>query len=206
MKRLAAIENFGSMNVLCSDKTGTITEGKIGIRAAVDARGNRSEKTLLYAYLNAANETGFINPIDEALRANRPADCDGWKKLDELPYDFARKRLSILCENERRACSGYEGRAAADFGRFVRKSNRTTEHVTASTIARDQIDEQWRRFSSEGCRVLAVAYRRCGGDCLRIDRETETEMVFLGLVALSDPPKVGSRIDFARTSAISAFG
>ena len=70
VKRLAAIENFGSMNVLCSDKTGTITEGKIGIRAAVDARGNQSEKTLLYAYLNAANETGFINPIDEALRAN----------------------------------------------------------------------------------------------------------------------------------------
>ena len=100
VKRLAAIENFGSMNVLCSDKTGTITEGKIGIRAAVDARGNHSEKTLLYAYLNAANETGFINPIDEALRANPPADCDGWEKLDELPYDFARKRLSILCENK----------------------------------------------------------------------------------------------------------
>ena len=100
VKRLAAIENFGSMNVLCSDKTGTITEGKIGIRAAVDARGNHSEKTLLYAYLNAANETGFINPIDEALRANPPADCDGWEKLDELPYDFARKRLSILCEKK----------------------------------------------------------------------------------------------------------
>ena len=58
-------------------------------------------------------------------------------------------------------------------------------------VARDQIDEQWRRFSSEGSRVLAVAYRKCGGDCLRIDRETETEMVFLGLVALSDPPKDG---------------
>jgi len=66
VKRLAAIENFGSMNVLCSDKTGTITEGKIGIRAAVDAQGNHSEKTLLYAYLNAANQTGFVNPIDEA--------------------------------------------------------------------------------------------------------------------------------------------
>ena len=104
------------MNVLCSDKTGTITEGKIGIRASVDARGNHSEKTLLYAYLNAVHETGFINPIDEALRANPPANCDGWQKLDELPYDFARKRLSILCENKDGACSGYEGCVAAGFG------------------------------------------------------------------------------------------
>jgi P-type Mg2+ transporter len=70
VKRLAAIENFGSMNVLCTDKTGTITEGRIDVHAAVDARGDRSEKALLYAYLNAANETGFINPIDEALRAS----------------------------------------------------------------------------------------------------------------------------------------
>jgi P-type Mg2+ transporter len=190
VKRLAAIENFGSMNVLCSDKTGTITEGKIGIRAAVDARGNRSEKTLLYAYLNAANGTGFINPIDEALRANRPADCDGWKKLDELPYDFARKRLSILCEKKDARVLVTKGalRQVLAICSEVESNDGTRDSID---IARDQIDEQWRRFSSEGCRVLAVAYRRCGADCLRIDRETETEMVFLGLVVLSDPPKVG---------------
>ena len=190
VKRLAAIENFGSMNVLCSDKTGTITEGKIGIRAAVDARGNHSEKTLLYAYLNAANETGFINPIDEALRANPPANCDGWQKLDELPYDFARKRLSILCEKKDARVLVTKGalRQVLAICSEVEWSDGTRDSIDT---ARDQIDEQWRRFSSEGCRVLAVAYRRCGGDCLRIDRETETEMVFLGLVVLSDPPKVG---------------
>jgi P-type Mg2+ transporter len=190
VKRLAAIENFGSMNVLCSDKTGTITEGKIGIRAAVDARGNRSEKTLLYAYLNAANETGFVNPIDEALRANPPANCDGWQKLDELPYDFARKRLSILCEKKDARVLVTKGalRQVLAICSEVESNDGTRDSID---IARDQIDEQWRRFSSEGCRVLAVAYRRCGADCLRIDRETETEMVFLGLVVLSDPPKVG---------------
>jgi len=109
VKRLAAIENFGSMNVLCSDKTGTITEGKITIRAAIDAQGHPSEKTLLYAYLNAANETGFINPIDEALRANPPDDCTEWKKVDELPYDFARKRLSILFENPGESPESWRG-------------------------------------------------------------------------------------------------
>ena len=85
VKRLAAIENFGSMNVFCSDKTGTITEGNIDIRAAVDARGTECEKSMFYAYLNASNETGFINPIDEAIRAHPAWDCAGWKSSTSCP-------------------------------------------------------------------------------------------------------------------------
>ena len=193
VKRLAAIENFGSMNVLCSDKTGTITEGKIGIRAAVDAQGNHSEKTLLYAYLNAANQTGFVNPIDEALRANRPADCEGWKKLDELPYDFARKRLSILFEkNDTRVLvtKGALPQVLAICSE-AEWSDGTRDNIESPRRPRDQIDEQWRRFSSEGCRVLGVAYRSFAAECSRIDRASESEMIFLGLVVLSDPPKAG---------------
>ena len=189
VKRLAAIENFGSMNVLCSDKTGTITEGKIGVRAAVDTRGKSSERTLLYAYLNAANETGFINPIDEALRANQPADCDGWEKLDELPYDFARKRLSILCEKDARVLVTKGAlRQVLAICSEVEWSDGRRDSID---IARDQIDEQWRRLvrgMSGPRRGLSQVRRRM----LRIDRESETEMIFLGLVALSDPPKAGS--------------
>ena len=190
VKRLAAIENFGSMNVLCSDKTGTITEGKIGIRAAVDAAGNLSEKTLLYAYLNAANETGFINPIDEALRANPPVDGAGWKKLDELPYDFARKRLSILLEKADTRILVTKG-ALPQILSICSEVEWTGGTRDGIDVARKQIEQQWRKFSSEGCRVIAVAYRACGAECRRIDRETEAEMIFLGLVVLSDPPKVG---------------
>jgi Mg2+-importing ATPase len=190
VKRLAAIENFGSMNVLCSDKTGTITEGQISFRAAVDARGDHSEKTLLYAWLNAANETGFINPIDQALRANPPSDCSGWEKLDELPYDFARKRLSILCEKADTRILVMKGALPEVLGicSEIEWSDGTRDRID---VAQKQIEEQWRRFSSEGCRVLAVAYRSFAADCSRIDRETETKMVFVGLVALSDPPKAG---------------
>jgi Mg2+-importing ATPase len=190
VKRLAAIENFGSMNVLCSDKTGTITEGRITIRAAVDAGGKPSEKTLLYAYLNAANETGFINPIDEALRANPPADCADWKKLDELPYDFARKRLSILFDKKGQRVLVTKGALPQVLGICADVQWNEGERDRIDT-ARGKIEEQWRRFSSEGCRVLAVAYRSCAAARSRIDRETETEMIFLGLVALSDPPKAG---------------
>ena len=96
VKRLASIENFGSMNVICSDKTGTLTEGVVRLHSALDVEGAPSEKVLLYAYLNAFYETGFTNPIDEAIRTHRQFDLSGYQKQDEIPYDFLRKRLSIL--------------------------------------------------------------------------------------------------------------
>ena len=96
VKRLASIENFGSMNVLCSDKTGTLTEGVVRLNSALNVDGEPNDKVLLYAYINAFYETGFVNPIDEAIRAYRQFDLSGYQKLDEVPYDFVRKRLSIL--------------------------------------------------------------------------------------------------------------
>src|SRR4029078_6612462 len=96
VKRLASIENFGSMNVICSDKTGTLTEGIVHLQSAVDVEGAPSDKVLLYAYLNAFYETAFTNPIDEAIRSHRKFDLTGYQKADEIPYDFLRKRLSIL--------------------------------------------------------------------------------------------------------------
>src|SRR6266851_5625869 len=96
VKRLAAIENFGSMDVLCTDKTGTITEDHIALVRHVDGFGDDSRKVLFYAYLNASFQTGFSSPIDEAIRKHGPIDIAAWKKLDEVPYDFLRKRLSVL--------------------------------------------------------------------------------------------------------------
>src|SRR5476649_1698934 len=95
VKRLAAIENFGSMNVICSDKTGTLSEGTVRLQSALDVAGAPSDKVLQHAYLNAFYETGFTNPIDDAIRAHRQFDLSGYAKTDEIPYDFLRKRLSI---------------------------------------------------------------------------------------------------------------
>ncbi|MDH7498690.1 MAG: HAD-IC family P-type ATPase, partial [Syntrophomonadaceae bacterium] len=98
VKRLAAIENFGSMNVLCSDKTGTLTRGTVDLQASIDACGNRSEKLLYLAYLNAVFQSGYRNPIDEAISSQLHLDTAGAVKLDEVPYDFVRKRLSVLVQ------------------------------------------------------------------------------------------------------------
>jgi Mg2+-importing ATPase len=100
VKRLASIENFGSMNVICSDKTGTLTEGVVRVQSALNVEGNPSDKVLLQAYLNAFYETGFANPIDVAIRTYRTFDLSGYTKLNEIPYDFLRKRLSILVAHE----------------------------------------------------------------------------------------------------------
>ena len=101
VKRLSSIENFGSMNILCSDKTGTITEGKVTIKDALDIKGNHSEKTTRFAGLNASLQQGFHNPIDEAICANYKAPANPYKVQCEIPYDFIRKRLSIQIRNDK---------------------------------------------------------------------------------------------------------
>lgn len=95
VKRLSAIENFGSMNILCADKTGTITEGKVILKAALDAEGNLSQKTLQYAWLNASLQQRFNNPVDEAIKSSYHDNLDSYSVQTEVPYDFFRKRLTI---------------------------------------------------------------------------------------------------------------
>jgi Mg2+-importing ATPase len=189
VKRLAAIENFGSMNVLCADKTGTLTEGKVQVQAALDARGNTSAKVLFHAYLNAANETGFVNPIDEALRQCQVDDAVDWRKLDEIPYDFLRKRLSILLENNGRRLLIAKGALRQMLGVSSRAELSDGSVVPLESV-RAEVERQWATCSSEGHRVLAVAYRDCG-DQTRIAHSDETDLVFLGLIVLSDPAKAG---------------
>jgi P-type Mg2+ transporter len=189
VRRLASIENFGSMNVLCSDKTGTLTEGVVRVRSALDVQGQESEKVLLYAYLNAFYETGFINPIDQAIRTHHPFDVSPYEKLSELPYDFIRKRLSILVSQGERRLMVTKG-ALENVLAVCSSAETAAGAKTDISAARDEIGRRFAEFSSEGCRTLGVAYRDVGS-AARLAQDQESDMTFLGFLVLFDPPKPG---------------
>ncbi len=187
VKRLASIENFGSMNVLCSDKTGTLTEGIVHLQSALDVEGNSSEKVLLHAYLNAFYQTGFTNPIDKAIRAHRQFDVSGYQKLDEVPYDFIRKRLSILVSKDDAHLMVTKG--ALPNVLAVCSSAETLDGMIVDIAAVwEQIQQRFEEFSSKGFRTLGVAYKNVGSDSL-MSKNHEAGMTFLGFLVLFDPPK-----------------
>ena len=189
VKRLASIENFGSMNVLCSDKTGTLTQGSVVLQSAMDAVGQPSEQVLFYAYLNAFYESGFNNPIDEAIRA-RKLDVAGYQKLDEIPYDFSRKRLSILV-------------AKGDEHLMITKGALMNILDICATIDRVQINQRVGELSKDGLRVLGLAYKKMGSD--KISRADENGMTFLGLLVFADPlkPDIAETINSLRQLGVS---
>jgi Mg2+-importing ATPase len=187
VKRLASIENFGSMNVICSDKTGTLTEGIVHVQSACDVDGAPSDKVLLYAYLNANFETGFKNPIDEAIRTHRSFDVSGYAKQDEIPYDFLRKRLSILVSQGAAHLMVTKGsmQNVLDVCSSAEAKDGTIVDIAA---VRDRIQKHFEEFSGKGFRTLGIAYRNMGAEP-RIGKEHETGMTFLGFLVLFDPPK-----------------
>jgi P-type Mg2+ transporter len=188
VKQLASIENFGSMNVLCSDKTGTLTEGLVRLHAAQDAAGHDSEAVLRYAYLNAVYETGFTNPIDAAIRAYRTFDVSAVRKLDEIPYDFLRKRLSILVEDDGQHVLITKG-ALANVLEVCTSVAMPDGSVVLIATQRAQIDQHFTDLSAQGFRVLGIATRII--DTPNICRSDEQSLTFLGFLVFFDPPKPG---------------
>jgi Mg2+-importing ATPase len=192
VKRLASIQNFGSMDILCTDKTGTLTENRIKLVLHVNINGEDDEKVLLYSYLNSYHQTGLKSPLDEAILRYKDIDVRDYQKVDEIPFDFLRKRLSIVVEHENqrfmitkgapeevaKICSYYEiGGVIADI---------TDE-------ARRKIEQKYLELSAEGFRVLGVAYKRIREEKPVYAAGDEKELVFLGFIAFLDPPKETAR-------------
>ena len=188
VKHLAAIEGFGGMTVLLSDKTGTLTSGEMTLQASTDASGHAAERPLQLAWLNSRNETGIRSPLDTAILAAH-THVDGYPKLDEIPFDFERRRLSVVLEEDNSALLIAKGAPESVLGICV-QCERDGEVLALDDKSRAAAEGFHRECGERGLRVLAVAYRRLP----RASRYTavdECDMVLAGFLAFADPPIPG---------------
>ncbi len=189
VKRLNSIENFGSMDILCSDKTGTLTEGVIRLEAFVDPAGKPNEKVLFYAFLNASMESGFANPIDEAVRQYKPFGIADYRKLDEIPYDFNRKRLSVLVECQQKRILITKG-ALQEILAVSARVEKADGSILDIGEARSDLQKLYENYSRQGLRTLGVAYREMP-EFNAVTKQDEQNMTFLGMLIFADPLKSG---------------
>jgi Mg2+-importing ATPase len=189
VKRLASIENFGSMGILCCDKTGTLTEGVARVHSTVSAAGEPSARTLFLAALNSRFEKGYQNPIDQAIREHAHLDLSGWRKLDELPYDFSRKRLSVLVAGGGETLLVTKG-AVPDVLAVCTAAEASGGGAVPLGPVRPAIQSRFEALSAQGLRTLGVAFRSSppGEPAGPIE---ERDMTFAGFVVLHDPVKAG---------------
>ena len=188
VKRLSAIENFGSMNVLCTDKTGTLTENRIKLILNVDIEGTEDEKVFLYSFLNSNFQTGLKSPLDEAILKHKEIDISKYQKIDEVPFDFIRRRVSVVVERE--GLRFFIAKGAPEEILKVCSYNELGRVVTdLNEETRTKIDQRYHDYSAEGMRVLGIAYKRLKEEKPVYSINDENDMVFLGFVAFLDPPK-----------------
>lgn len=186
VKKLASIENFGSMNILCADKTGTLTSGEIKLSKACGCAGEKSDKVFLYAYLNGKFQSGYTNPIDNAITETY-TNITAWSKLDEVPYDFIRKRISILVQNDNSRLLITKGAFQSVIDACTHVETELGKIVGIHQIYND-LQKRFVEFSNEGYRVLGIAYRN-GDEISSLAPEDENQMTFLGFLLFWDPIK-----------------
>ena len=203
VKRPSAIQDMGAMDVLCTDKTGTLTEARIRLERHVDASGQEKPGVLALAYLNSYFESGLRSPLDDAILAHEDIDVSAWTKIDEVPFDFERRRVSVLLqragvrrlvvkgapEDVLRLCTHFEDSQGAS--------------VTLDDAARAGIDALFNSLGQEGFRVLGIASRDVPLDHPHAVISDESELIFAGFAAFLDPPKVSAG---AALKAMAASG
>ena len=195
VRKLDSIENFGSMDVLCTDKTGTLTEGVVKLDDVLDASGVSSESVFLDAFLNATFQTGMANSLDEAIQKRSQPDIHGYQKIDEIPYDFVRKCLSIVVQ-------GDGGQRMITKGALDNVLTMCTQILDGKQVGplddscKKQIQAIYEDRSAKGFRILGIAYKPVEHQ-QAYTRDDEKQLIFEGFLLFFDPPKkdVKSTID-----------
>ncbi len=196
VKRLNAIQNFGAMDVLCTDKTGTLTQGKIILEKHLDANGDPSEKVLHYGYLNSYHHTGLKNLLDAAILDHEELEqrlkaSEKYRKIDEIPFDFVRRRMSVVVEDETGLntliCKGAVEEVLSQCTR-VEVKGEIIEVLPEHDAKRRQLADD---LNGQGFRVIALAYKQMPGssDEPVYSVKDESDLILLGFLAFLDPPK-----------------
>ena len=193
VKRLGAIHDLGSMDVLCTDKTGTLTEAKIKLARQVTLSGAGSERVLDLACLNSHFQAGLRNPLDAAILESGPPRDTGWDKIDEAPFDFQRRRVSVLVEREGRRLLITKG-APEDVIRCASQYEEPgkSELLPLDDSARIRATKLFDGLSADGFRALGVAWREMEPDCAEVTASDERDLVFSGFIVFFDPPKASA--------------
>jgi len=198
VKRLHAIQNFGAMDVLCTDKTGTLTQDRIILKRHLDIQGRDSERVLQYAFLNSHFQSGLKNLLDKAVLAHVELKemlgiGGGYSKLDEIPFDFSRRRLSVVVAREDGKhvliCKGAVEEIFAVCSRYSLDSEEGRLDETHFEAAKQQTI----LLNTDGFRVVAVAYKEMDPLKATYSVEDETDLTLLGYIAFLDPPKESAR-------------
>jgi len=203
VKRLVSIQNFGSMDILCADKTGTLTENKVSVILHVDMDGKDSQKVFLYSLLNSRYQTGLRSPLDEAILRYKEINTDNYQRIDEIPFDFVRKRLSIVVSENKENLLVTKG-APEEVFKVITQYELGEQVADLTDDIRAKIDHEYRDLSSQGYRVLGVAYAKLKENKPSYAVADEKSMVFLGFIAFVDPLKetAGESLELLRQSGV----
>ncbi|MDA8058908.1 MAG: magnesium-translocating P-type ATPase [Nitrospiraceae bacterium] len=194
VKRLPAIQNFGAIDVLCTDKTGTLTQDKVVLEKYVDPLGNPKNHVLKYAFLNSFYQTGLKNLLDVAILKHHEiwgeiAVERDYQKIDEIPFDFARKRMSVILERKDAShvliCKG----ALEEIFNICRFAEIDGEVIPIESVSRERCMALANDLNNDGMRVIAVAAKEVSQRGPSYSVSDESDLTLLGYVAFLDPPK-----------------
>ena len=188
VKRMASIQNFGSMDVLCADKTGTLTENIVTVILHVDMEGNNSDKVFLYSLLNSRHQTGLKSPLDEAILRYKEVKTDQYQRIDEIPFDFIRRRLSVVVSDKQEDLLITKG-APEEIFKIITHYELNEQILDLTDEVMRKIVKQYRDLSSQGYRVLGISYSRTSDHKTTYSVTDEKDLVFLGFIAFMDPLK-----------------
>jgi Mg2+-importing ATPase len=207
VKKLAAIHNFGSVDVLCTDKTGTLTEDHITLIKCVDATGAESDETNLWGYLSSKNLTGVRGVLDDAIEKFKKMDVSGWEKVDEIPFDAERKLESVIVKKGKDTVLIAKGapeeilKIADHYDGHLSVSGKAITPKKITPAMRAKINKEYEALSADGFRVLALGIKEVAHKTTPYDKKDESDISFVGFLAFLDPPKKSAKDTLKKMAA-----